>query len=547
MTTTIALVCFIFFVIALFVIRRNLADKNRLLEVLRENEERTRTILNTAVNGIITIDEEIKIIFVNKSAERIFGYSENELLGKNVSILMPEPFHSEHDLYVQNYIKNGHACIIGIGREVLGKRKDGSIFPMDLSVSESMVSGKRLFTGIICDITERKLAEEALLKSEERLNLALRAANIGTWDWDIQKNKLVWDDSMYTLYGIRKDEFNGAFDAWARTIHPEDRNRAEAEIQAALEGEREYECEFRINSGNGNIRYIKANSKTYYNKKMMPVRMIGTNYDITERKQAEEKLRTAYEMISSDIEAAAAIQKDLLPVPATINNIRFEWLFLPSSLVAGDIFNYFQINEDCVGFYLLDVSGHGVPAAMLSASMSWMLSNMMQNEGDNDEILSRHQMLSPAKVLARLNNIFQEARTAGQYIAMIYGVFNCRSNRLTISQAGLPVPVYCNLKGVPIAIGDGGFPVGLVPDASYCEETIDFYPGDRLFLYSDGITECFNADSIQFSDDRLIALIETGAGQQLDNLLVNIENSLRTWRGKNTFDDDITLLAMERV
>jgi PAS domain S-box-containing protein len=272
---------------------------------------------------------------------------------------------------------------------------------------------------------------------------------------------------------------------------------------------------------------------------------VGLIRDITERKKAEEKLRNAYQLISNDLESAAAIQKNLLPEASTLEGVRFEWLFCPSSFVAGDIFNYFQIGEGQVGFYLLDVSGHGVPAAMLSVSLSWMFSNMLQNEGDDKKITRRH-MMSPAKIIGKLNTVFQENRTAGQYITMIYGVLDCSMNRLTISQAGLPAPIHCNSSGASSVIGSGGFPVGLVPDVDYEEETIDFYPGDRLFLYSDGITECFNAESIQFSDERLVGLIEDGSGKQLDNLLRSIEYELRLWRGDKQYDDDVTLLAIER-
>ena len=183
---------------------------------------------------------------------------------------------------------------------------------------------------------------------------------------------------------------------------------------------------------------------------------------------------------------------------------------------------------------------------MLSVSLSWMLSNMLQNDDSSSYNSSGHQMTSPSHVLGKLNATFQESRTAGQYITMIYGVIDCENNRVTISQAGLPAPILCNSSGTCIIVGSGGFPVGLVPDVSYEEETIDFHPGDRLFLYSDGVTECFNSNSDQFSDERLAALIKSGNGEQLNNLLRNVEKELRLWIGEEQFNDDVTLLAIER-
>ncbi len=129
---------------------------------LRESEERMRAILETAVEGIVTIDERGIVESMNRACEQIFGYSPSEVIGQNVSMLMPSPFREQHDGYLSNYLRSGHAKIIGIGREVIGRRKDGSCFPMDLSVSEVKLANRRLFTGFVRDITARKQAEEQL-------------------------------------------------------------------------------------------------------------------------------------------------------------------------------------------------------------------------------------------------------------------------------------------------------------------------------------------------------------------------------------------------
>ena len=138
---------------------------------VRDSEERLRAILETAVEGIITIDERGIVESMNPAAEKIFGYSAAEVIGRNVSMLMPSPDRERHDGYIQNYVRTGQAKIIGIGREVVGQRKDGTVFPMDLAVSEVKLANRRLFTGFVRDITERKRAEElerTLLSISER-------------------------------------------------------------------------------------------------------------------------------------------------------------------------------------------------------------------------------------------------------------------------------------------------------------------------------------------------------------------------------------------
>jgi PAS domain S-box-containing protein len=126
----------------------------------RDSEDRMRAIVNTVLDAIITIDEKGIVETLNPAAARVFGYRPEEVVGQNVKMLMPDPFSHEHDRYISNYLKTGQAKIIGRGREVTGLRKDGSIFPMELQVGEMAVAGRRMFTGVVRDISERKQADE---------------------------------------------------------------------------------------------------------------------------------------------------------------------------------------------------------------------------------------------------------------------------------------------------------------------------------------------------------------------------------------------------
>ncbi|MEE9545510.1 MAG: PAS domain S-box protein [Rhodospirillales bacterium] len=136
---------------------------------LRESEAHLEKILETLVDGVITIDERGIIQLANPAAERIFGYAKDTLVGKNVSLLMPGPDRSAHDGYLAKYLKTGQANIIGFGREVLGQRKDGSTFPLELAISELQTEHGRLFTGITRDVSERKQAEAEIRQANEIL------------------------------------------------------------------------------------------------------------------------------------------------------------------------------------------------------------------------------------------------------------------------------------------------------------------------------------------------------------------------------------------
>ncbi|MEL6614159.1 MAG: PAS domain S-box protein [Bacteroidota bacterium] len=135
---------------------------------LAESEARARAVVETSVDGVITIDARGRIDLFNPGAERIFGYAAEDVRGQNVHMLMPEPYHAEHDGYVQAYLDTGVRRIIGIGREVLGRRASGATFPMDLAVSEvRLADGSRLFVGLVRDISERRLLEQEVTRIAE--------------------------------------------------------------------------------------------------------------------------------------------------------------------------------------------------------------------------------------------------------------------------------------------------------------------------------------------------------------------------------------------
>src|SRR5258705_376242 len=155
---------------------RDIAERKSAERALHDSTGRMRALIETAVDGAILIDARGVVLMFNPACEKLFGYSADEVIGKNVKMLMPEPYQHEHDRYIANYLDSRKPKIIGIGREVVGLRKDGSTFPMDLSVGEAEQEGGSIFVGIIRDITERKSAERALRESGGRLRALIETA-----------------------------------------------------------------------------------------------------------------------------------------------------------------------------------------------------------------------------------------------------------------------------------------------------------------------------------------------------------------------------------
>ncbi len=288
----------------------------------------------------------------------------------------------------------------------------------------------------------------------------------------------------------------------------------------------------RINAG---IRILKLEKK-----------LADRNNKLT---RSNRKLKHANGIIKKDLQAAAKIQANLLPVQdSMLHNIRFNWMFMPSAYIAGDIFNYFKLDEHHVGFYLLDVAGHGIPAALLSVTLSNLLSMTEGNENILKKFIPKpphYRIIKPASVMANLNNRFQSLEKTMQYFTMLYGIIDIRSSKMTISQAGHPPPIHLSHEKSAIRLGSGGFPVGMIENIDYDEKETQLKKGDRVVLYSDGITECTNQNKQFFTDTRLIDILESSRFLPVHEMINRLKTDLSNWKGSKTFEDDISLVILE--
>ena len=276
-------------------IGRDITARREAERRAKESDEYLRGIFNAALDGIITIDEKGTIESANNACARIFGYDNAEILGRNVKMLMPEPYSSDHDQYLRNYMTTGKAKIIGFGREVMGRRKDGGIFPLDLSVSEMKSARGRRFIGVVRDITQRKDAESKLRASEERLNRSHIFANIGTWDWNIKTGDLYWSERIGPLFGYPAGDLETSYDNFLNAVHPEDRRKLSDAVAACVERNAEYDIEHRVVWPDGSVRWVHEKGDVTRDDKGRPAHMLGIIQDITPRKMAEEGMRTAME------------------------------------------------------------------------------------------------------------------------------------------------------------------------------------------------------------------------------------------------------------
>ncbi len=252
-----------------------------------EGARRLESIMDNVLDGIIVINEQGVVETYNAAAMRIFGFGPSEVIGNNISMLMPEPHRTAHDSYLKRFRNTNKANILGTGREVTGQRKDGSLLPLDLAITEMNIHGRRLFLGVLRDITERKHAQEELRRSEQGLKTAQRIAKLGGWSWNVLSGDMVWSDEVFRIFGHRGQQFRPTYEAYMDAVHPDDRKDVQAAINTALSTKKPYSVEHRVVLPEGTLRVVFSQGEVVLDAWGEPLRIDGITHDITDRKEAE--------------------------------------------------------------------------------------------------------------------------------------------------------------------------------------------------------------------------------------------------------------------
>ncbi len=402
------------------------AARCEMISALTTSTARFRELLETTPDGILRVGVDGRIQLANGQAERMTGYSRDELIGQPVEMLVPAAFRGPHVAQRTAFVRNPATRPMGSRANLLLACKDGSELAIDICLGHHRDDGEEYVIAAIRDVTERRRLE-------------------------------------------------------------------------------------------------------------------------TELRLAKDAAERAYDQIRRDMDAASRLQRELLPTTLpTAAGVRFAWEFRPCAGLAGDGLNIFRLDDDHIGFYLLDVSGHGVAAALLSVTLTRLLSptpsqaSLLWGRRPGGE---GQRILPPADVARQLNDWLLANPSGEQFFTLFYGILELSTRRLRFVSAAHPGLIRAGHGMPPVSAAVPGFPIGFTPVADYEEQTLDLAAGDRLYLFSDGLSEAIGPGGEPFGGGRLERLLSTAGDEPLERTPPRVMSDVLRWTD-NEPQDDLSFMAV---
>jgi PAS domain S-box-containing protein len=502
-------------------------------EELNQANQQIQGIVDSLADALIIIGEHGKIESFSPSAEKMFHYKAKEILGLNISKLMPSPHKEAHDNYLKNYKNTGKATIIGTEREVNGIRKDGSIFPARLMVSEVKTEKKRLFVGLMSDLTARKKAEKRIISQSTALKSTANGIVITNTDGEIE-----WVNPAFTkLTGYSWREAVGKNPRVLNSGKHDDKYFKNL-----------WETISKGDTWHGDVINKKKNGDLYYedmtitpilDDKQEIVQYVAVKQDVTERKKLENELEKANKRMSGELNVAKDIQMSLLPLifPAFPQRKEIDLFasLIPAREVGGDFYDFYFLDDDNICLVVGDVSGKGVPAALMMA----VTKTLLKSRAGNDK--------STASILTHVNNEIARDNTNYMFITVFMAILNTNTGELVYSNAGHNPTFIINKDKTDITklTKLHGPVIGAMEEMTYTESRIDINKGDMILAYTDGVTEAQNKAEELYSDPKFENLIKTGEYSSPEILTNLIIDSVKTFEDGAEQFDDITVLAVQ--
>jgi sigma-B regulation protein RsbU (phosphoserine phosphatase) len=315
---------------------------------------------------------------------------------------------------------------------------------------------------------------------------------------------------------------------------------------------------YRVNSSSQQVLNLLVS--TFENAVEKNNELIRTNQELTlaqeqltvwndRLEELNGELTRVNDRMSRDLDAAARVQQSLLPTTAPETaRARFAWKYKPCDELAGDFLNFFALDDKHIAVFVVDVSGHGVASSLLSVTVGRLMtpqvsaSSLLVKAGDSP---GEVRIVPPIEVVKELNRRFPMEEQNGLYFTIVYGVLNVETLEFRYVLAGHPQVVHAPRSGTPTLLQATGMAIGWLSELDCEEQSVQLEPGDRLWLYSDGVPEAMDPDHKQFGNRQLVEIIELSGGQPLDESASLLMGTVERWGHNGSLKDDVSIIALE--
>ncbi|EGW22110.1 PAS domain S-box protein [Methylobacter tundripaludum] len=513
---------------------RDITARMHFQDALIESEKRIRLIIESSLSAIVIMDSYGIVTDWNHPAEKIFGWTKDEAIGRRLDeLVIPPRLHAAHRRGLEHFLHTGSGPLLNRLIEQTAIRRDGTEFPVELSISPLKLGNAYIFSGFIHDITERKRLEHRFRQAVESAPNAIVMVNkSGTIVMVNAQTEAFFGYSRAELIGqpveiLVPKRFRNAHVGVRQAYLATPVSRPMGAGQD-LYGLRKDGTEFPVEIG---LSLIDSKEETL---------VLSTIVDITTRKATEAAIRQAQinlAIAQSEIKIAQRIQASLSPsAPIKSNHFEVTGYCLPADQVGGDYFDYFYRNEDHLDMIIADVSGHSIGPALFMVETRSAIRTQANGSG------------TPAETLKVLNNfLFEDLDRSDYFITLFYLQYNITNHQLSFANAGHPPPLLLSLfQSECRELDADGLILGVNKNVVFEEKTTTLSQGDLILLYTDGLTEAENADGEFFGLKRVNDILVQHALKSPQAIIEALLEQLKQFCRSESFNDDITLMIFKR-
>ena len=506
-------------------LEKRIKDLKKTEEELYLQKTYFEKLFNSSPEAISLQDNNDLIVDVNEEFTKMFGYSREDAIGKSIDdLVLPEEIQDEVSMLSNKVIQRK---IVEVDSK--RKRKDGTLVDVSILCAPIVHKGQQMGDyAIYRDITERIKTEEELHIEKTYLEALFNSAPEAIVLHDHNDIVVNVNDEFTKMFGYSREEAIGK-PINDLVASEEFKEHAAANSYMVIHGQRTDGDSKRQHKDGTLFDVWIIGAPIIHNGKQMGVYAIYR--DITERKKAEEARIRSQE----EVRMARNIQVNLLPKSnPEIDGYDIAGMSIPALNVGGDYYDFIRLDEYRLAIGLGDVSGKGLPAALVMANLQATIRSLASFD------------VTASECLERANRLLFRSIDSKTFVSLFYGILDTQKNTLCYANAGQNLPLIFSPKKKPVPLKTHGLVLGMKEDVTYQKEEISINPGDRLLIYSDGISEAMNERMEEFGEEKLLEIVQRYCGYSADALIENIIAAVNLHFGNVPQNDDMTMVLLLR-